>query len=465
MNPLLEAQTASPPTRRRARPARKPLPAAAAPRRPRSRLASRAIVLFALAGLVALVLVGLGAVLVFQHHGEQEAARDARQLTRAIGLGMVAPRLSEGLVRGDDAAIGDLHAFVTHRVLPLDPAIERIKIWTRDGRIVYSDEPRLVGMRYGLAPDELRAFGSRRVNAEIGDIRGPENRFERGKGKLLEVYLPLTTRSGEQVMFELYLRYSAVAADAREIWTDFAPALLGALMLLWLVQLPLAWSLACRLRRGQREREALLIKAMQASESERRRIAGNLHDGVVQDLAGLSLTLAAAAERTHDPELVPVLSGAASSTRQSIRQMRSLLVDIYPANLHSAGLQPALGDLLAPLAARGLSTHAAIDPGLAAAPEVEQLVFRTAQEALRNVLRHADASAVDLHATVSDGTLSLVVADDGRGFAPDAVRRARAAGHFGLALLEDRASGVGGRLTIDTRPGHGTRVALEVPTA
>jgi two-component system NarL family sensor kinase len=261
----------------------------------------------------------------------------------------------------------------------------------------------------------------------------------------------------------MYLRYSSVAADARQIWLDFAPALLAALMLLWLAQLPLAWSLVRRLQRGQREREALLLQAMEASDTERRRIAGDLHDGVVQDLAGLSLTLAAAAERTDDEQLAPVLSGAAADTRHSIKQMRSLLVDIYPANLHSAGLRPALEDLLAPLAARRLTVSATVEDDLAATPAVEQLVFRTAQEALRNVLRHADASTVELHAAMTGSTLELRVQDDGRGFAGDAIRRARAGGHLGLAMLADRAAALGGRLIIDSAPGRGTLVRLEVP--
>ena len=185
----------------------------------------------------------------------------------------------------------------------------------------------------------------------------------------------------------------------------------------------------------------------------------------MQDLAGLSLTLAAAAGRTNDPEAAPVLAGAASSTRQSIRQMRSLLVDIYPANLHTAGLHAALADLVAPLAARGLATHVEAEAGLAAAPEVEQLVYRTAQEALRNVLRHAAAATVRVEASLHGGTLRLLVEDDGCGFRPAEVRRARADGHLGLALLGDRAGAMGGFLIIDSEPGRGTRVRLEVPAA
>ena len=78
-----------------------------------------AILQFGIPGLIALVVVGLGAGLVFRDRGEREAIRDARQLTRAIGLGMVAPRLSDGILDGDRDAVDRLHAFVTGRVKPL----------------------------------------------------------------------------------------------------------------------------------------------------------------------------------------------------------------------------------------------------------------------------------------------------------------------------------------------------------
>ena len=83
----------------------------------------------------------------------------------------------------------------------------------------------------------------------------PENRYERQFGKLLEVYLPIRQPSGNALLFEAYYRYEAVAASGRKVWRSFAPVALGALIVLELVQIPLAWSLAARLRHRQRERD------------------------------------------------------------------------------------------------------------------------------------------------------------------------------------------------------------------
>src|SRR5262249_10620544 len=152
------------------------------------------------------------------------------------------------------------------------------------GRIVYSDEPRLVGMRFPLDRDELDAAAQDRPLAEVSDLSKPENRFERGLGdQLLEVYYPVKAPDGTQLLFETYLRLSGLAARGRTVWLAFLPVLLAALIVLWLIQAPLAWSLARRVHNAQRERERLLLRAVDASTAERRRIAADLHDGVVQD--------------------------------------------------------------------------------------------------------------------------------------------------------------------------------------
>jgi signal transduction histidine kinase len=191
-----------------------------------------------------------------------------------------------------------------------------------------------------------------------------------------------------------------------------------------------------------------------------------LHDGVVQELAGVSYSLAAAADRSEgegDAALGNVLRNAAAHTRESMRELRSLLVEIYPASLHQAGLEAALRDLLAPLERQGLETRLVVERDLGLSDSAEAQLFRAAQEALRNVLLHAGARHVEVRVARDGEIAKLVVSDDGRGLSPEALSRRREEGHLGLRLLADLAAEAGGRLELDSKPDHGTRVTMEVP--
>ena len=311
------------------------------------------------------------------------------------------------MLESDRKALADLDRLVRTRILR-DSSVVRVKIWNRAGEIVYSDEPRLIGARYPIPRDEQDEFMSPNIEAEVSDLSKPENRFERDFGKLLEVYAGLTTPSGKHVRYEEYYRSSFIAARGNRIFHQLGYIGLVALILLALIQLPLAWQLAHRVQRAQRERMELLQRAVDASDRERRRIAADLHDGVVQDLAGVSYSLAAASS-IAPPDLAPALEEAAAGTRQGIRELRSLLVEIYPPELHRQGLEHALRDLLAPCTRRGLDTSLEMDGVGDLPPEVEALFFRATQEALRNVMKHAGARQVDVEVERMNGRAMLVV--------------------------------------------------------
>jgi two-component system NarL family sensor kinase len=431
----------------------------------RRRPARRPVLEFALTGLIGLLLVGLAAAYFVRRAGVSEAVRQARDISRLIAAGVVEPNLTNAIVTGDPAAVSRLDRVIRTRVKGVTSVV-RVKVWTPQGRIVYSDEPRLIGVRYPLDEDDVEALRTGRIAANLSDLSAPENRFERSYGKLLQVYVPVRTPNGSPLLFESYLRFSSVTADASRLLRTVAPAVGAALVVIWLLQLPLAWSLVSRLRQGQREREQLLLRAIEASDLERRRIAADLHDGVVQDLAGISMTLAAAAERgaaNGGGADVGTLREAATVTRESMRSLRSLLVEIYPPTLQNAGLGSALSDLVAPLRARGITAHVEVEPGVETSPDAEKLIFRTAQEAVRNVVSHSGAQTVDVSVNAQDGRVRLVVRDDGRGFDAAVAERRREEGHLGLSLLADRARELGGELTIESEPGAGTTLALEVP--
>jgi signal transduction histidine kinase len=425
---------------------------------------SSPVLQFAVSGLLATITIGLIAVAVSRQAGTNEAIRDAKQITRLAGEGIVAPAVTPGVAHGDPAALRRLDRLVRARVL--GDGVVRVKLWAPDGRVVYSDQQRLIGTRYGLDPEERRALGGNRVEAEVSDLSRPENRFERGAGKLLEVYLPVHDRQGNALLFETYLRFSSVSASGRRLWQAFAPALLGGLLLLQLVNLPLARSLVRRLRRSQDEREALLHRALDASQTERRVIAADLHDGVVQDLVGVSYNLAAHAERLNgsaDPQAGAALRDGAATTRASVRSLRTLLVDIYPPSLHRAGLAAALGDLARTYSARGVPTTLDVPPDLTLSEPTERLLFRVAQESLRNTYKHAAAGSARITVLTLDRRLVLEAADDGRGFDPSQTEQRPRNGHLGYRMLRDLIEAAGGRLEVTSVVGHGTIVRAELP--
>jgi two-component system NarL family sensor kinase len=424
---------------------------------------TRAVVQFGLSSVVAVILIGFAGIAVLKSEGHREAFSDAKELTTLAGRGIAQPLVTDALIAGNPAARARLDRLV--RASILGEGIARVKIWTPQGRIVYSDASALIGSVYPLSAEELSSLKSGRIVAEPSSDRSlPENRFERGLAPLVDIYLPIHTATGRMLLFEGYLPSHEVSASARHLWEAFAPALFGGLILLALVQLPLAWSLASRLRRGQQERESLLEHAIEASEEERRRIAGDLHDGVVQDLAGVAYSVAAAAETEEarrSRALADSLRSSAAQTRQSIRSLRSLLVEIYPANLHSTGLHAALSDLVSSLAGRGIEARIEFPEAFELSDEAESLLYRVAQEAIRNVSAHSQAEHVEL--IVRASPVSLAVRDDGVGFSEQTISERASEGHMGLRLLSSLAEEQGASLEIESEPGRGTVVRVVVP--
>ncbi len=417
----------------------------------------RAVLTFALLGLVVLLLVGVTGVLVLRRLATDQAVSQARDFT-AFAASVVERRLDDGLLTGDADASLAVANVVTAVV---DDPVVRVKIWTAGGEIVYSDESELIGERYRLGEDELDAIEAGGVTAEVSDLSKPENRFERRYGDLVEVYTSIRTPGGERLLFETYQRSSSIQASEADLLATFAPVLVVALVAFAAIEIPLAWALARRVRGAQLDRERFLQRAVDASDRERRRIAGDLHDGPVQDLAGLAMGLSAAAERSDEPERSTLVE-AAAATRASIRTLRSAVVGVSPPNLQQAGLGPALSDLTAWLQLEGLEvalevTDERFDP------EVDALLYRACQEALRNVEAHAHASHVEVSVRREGTSAVLEVADDGRGVAAAEVALARDEGHMGLQILEELVRDAGGTLRIAPADGGGTVVRVEAP--
>jgi signal transduction histidine kinase len=418
--------------------------------------------------LVVLLLVGFSGSLAASRLAERESVHDAAKSTSQLAESVVQPVLSDGLLTGDAAAVAAMDAAIRDHVL--GPSNVRVKIWTPDGRIVYSDESRLVGRQYPLGEDERDVFTHPVTRAEISDLQRPENFLERGQGKLLEVYRPVWTPRGVPLLFETYAPYDDVTSRAGQLWRGFAGITVTSLLALILLLVPVVWRLLGRVRRSQLQRETLLRRAVDASSDERRRIAGTLHDGVVQELAAASLIVSVAAERATvvgQPALADQLREAASTVRAGIGSMRSLLVDIYPPNLATAGLLVALEDLTTGLHSREVDVTLDLsgDAADALGREQQRLVYRVAHECLLNTMRHSAAHHVMVTLRWEGDAVVLGLEDDGVGFDAAQVLAQPAEGHFGLRVLGDVAGDAGALLEVSTAPGRGTRWRLEVPLA
>jgi signal transduction histidine kinase len=200
---------------------------------------------------------------------------------------------------------------------------------------------------------------------------------------------------------------------------------------------------------------------------ERARIAHDLHDAVSQKLFSLRLTAKAAATLVdRDPDRARAeLAEVARLAAEAADELRAVVVELRPAALEEDGLTATLASQVQVL---DRAHTAAVTFGaqhVRALPAAQEAaVLRVAQEALHNALRHAGAQRVEVSLTGTPARGAVLrVADDGHGFDPDTVRRAGR--HLGLVSMRDRAASVGGTLTLESAPGSGTVVEMEVPGA
>jgi two-component system, NarL family, sensor histidine kinase UhpB len=232
--------------------------------------------------------------------------------------------------------------------------------------------------------------------------------------------------------------------------------------------------LLLQLEERRRQLSALGERALIAQEEERKRIARSLHDDTAQSLAMLILNLERI-QKKMTPDLLPA-SGQAEvaqlleTTRQlavsTLAELRSIVQGLRPTILDDLGLLPAIRSY-----ARTLFQNSRVDvhfhapqPDLQLAPDLAAALYRMAQEALNNVDKHAAASCVTITLLHENGRVSLRVEDDGQGFdVSQSARQALSMQRLGLLGLQERAALVGGVLHLDSAPGKGTRLQVEVP--
>jgi signal transduction histidine kinase len=198
--------------------------------------------------------------------------------------------------------------------------------------------------------------------------------------------------------------------------------------------------------------------------SERNRLALELHDVVSQKLFSLILSAESAATLLErDPDAARAqLARLGQLAREALAELRSLILGLRPPELERDGLKGALRKEIEMLERiHGVPIALVDDDSQTCGPERDLAVLRIVHEALNNALRHAGAEQIEVRLETSNGQLLLSISDDGSGFEPD--RAELRSKHLGLTSMEERARELGGRLRIESAPGSGTKVLLEVP--
>ncbi len=415
----------------------------------------RDLAVFVGAGVGAMLLISVLLVWLVGQATRDSALGQAARTSSQVASSTVEPLL-DAVLRGDSLQADNLNRAV--RGLMQGGRVVAVVVWDMDGKAVWAHDPALVGTAVH-EPDELIAAArgaTRTIVTERPDTLKP------GVMKVLEGFVPV--RAGREVyVLEINVDYAPVQAAIDELDAEILPAAVGALIVLQLVQVPIAASLQRRVRRHQAERAALLERALSASDGERRRIAADLHDGVVPDLATVALAADTLA-RQGEPAPRALAEHLARSTRATIAALRRVAADIAPPDLAAGGLSGAVDGLADPLRAGGTDVSVEVGPLPPLDSDVTHALYRVAREALANVSRHAQARAVRLRLGES-GTDEIVlqVSDDGIGLAGAALADARGGDHLGLRLIRERVTDLGGHLSVEPGAEGGTTLVATLP--
>lgn len=212
--------------------------------------------------------------------------------------------------------------------------------------------------------------------------------------------------------------------------------------------------------------QGMIERSVQAQEEERRRVATEIHDGVTQHLISIWYRLNAC-ENLLGSDVGGAreeLAAAKELIDEALDEARNAIYDLRPSMLDDLGLAPALQALASRTLAEDQEPRVVVGDLGAVPPHVETALYRIAQEAFNNIRKHAGPCRVNFSLERGgDGSLRMVVSDDGAGFDVGAYRRGRPETSFGLTGIAERASLIGGSLSFDSVPGQGTTLEVAIP--
>jgi signal transduction histidine kinase len=440
---------------------------------------------FAIVGALVLVLGMMLIGLWVTSRIEGAAVRNAATATALYVDSIIAP-LTQELASATSLSDGAKRALTeTLQQGVLSSRLYSFKIWRPDGTVLFSSEPSLVGKYFGMT-DGLTTALSGSIHAEFDDLKGEENRLEQNSGQpLLEIYSPIREPwSGDIIaVAEFY----EIASDLRneldvvrlQSWLVVGAVTAGMLALLFGIVARGSHLIEVQRRSldtqvGELSRMLDLNRALRqradtanqrtATLNERylRRISSELHDGPAQLLGFAALRLEAIGKgrgQSHGKDRDDDESLVSNSITEAIQEIRNICRDLTLPEL-----EPLRGD---DVVRRAIQAHESYsrtkiksDVGrLDITSQAAKIcVYRFIQEALSNATRHAKATQISLTAVEDEHGIRISVADNGAGFVRSGEERG-----LGLAGLEERLAGLGGRFELTSDAGRGTTVQMTLP--
>ncbi len=414
---------------------------------------------------LALIVVSIVAVFASRYVARTQALQDAEQMTQRLSKIVVAPAFAKVLA-GDAEARRDLDLAIANRMA--DGYLTEVTVWDGTGNVLYANDPVEIGQQLE-PPSQVADVIEQGVSSSDFETQpeATEEQFVGGPG-FVEVYVPLDAPGLPRLAFEAYYDYARVNQAANSLLLQLVPLVLAPLLVLQLIQSPIPASLARRVRRHEEERSVLLERMLTVSDRERVRVAADLHDGPIQDLAGVTYVLDAVSPSVLDVHR-PLMHDAQNTVTHAINSLRRLMVDLYPPDLSAEQLPGTISGLAEPLRERGIEVTISVEPLAGLGNETVTTLYRVARESLANVVAHAHASRVniclgevDADAHEDNRMVRLAIIDNGVGIDAGRLDR-RSEGHLGLLLLIDRVENLGGTMTVTAGPEGGTAVTATVP--
>lgn len=420
-----------------------------------------AVTRFVILSSATLLILGLVTVVVSRYIAREEALRDARVRTEAIARSVAAPLVTSAVRSPAPEALRDLNSAMRNRIRY--SSVSHIVLWDVEGRILWAEDSLAVGDQFDLTAElhELALSGGSLL-VEPGE-REPHPGRNKDEDELLEIYVGAVDADGEPFLFEAYLEPDRIDQDYRAVIVALLPMSLLMLLLLQLATLPLALSLARRIDLANVRRSDILKRSLESWHEERHVLAQELHDGVIQDLAGMSYALPAVIEQLPEG----AAADPARATGQvindtlvrSLTALRAMMLDLAPAGVDRAGLAVALSSLCKHMAAEGLDITLDLDADLDVGETAGGLIYRVVREGMRNAHKHARATAVLVSVRRRGDQVEILVSDDGRGLKSATVER----GHVGLRLLGHAVRDLGGTIALSDDPRGGASLRVVVP--